>query len=285
MRLILRFVRDDGNSFILGGSYLDEASWGITKLEGVGMLQGEFTTESYADMDGSEITGERIPQRAVDVTANVKDARNNQIERRKVLSFFHPKRTYTMYVGRDGDIRWIVCKVEKLSCSEGAAGCMELEMALICPDPYFNSYDNYGKNIAAVIPLFHFPYEVEIGEELAAGIYNFAKEVVVDNSGDAETYALIVIEARGEVENPKVIQNDAYIRLLDKLASGDKVEIDLVENTIKKNGENCIRLVDRTSSFSGMVLGVGNNTISFGADNGDRNMNVVVYYNLRYLGA
>ena len=95
----------------------------------------------------------------------------------------------------------------------------------------------------------------------------------------------IVIEARGEVENPKVIQNDAYIRLLDKLASGDKVEIDLVENTIKKNGENCIRLVDRTSSFSGMVLGVGNNTISFGADNGDRNMNVVVYYNLRYLGA
>ena len=82
MRLILRFVRDDGNSFILGGSYLDEASWGITKLEGVGMLQGEFTTESYADMDGSEITGERIPQRAVDVTANVKDARNNQIERR-----------------------------------------------------------------------------------------------------------------------------------------------------------------------------------------------------------
>ena len=224
MRLILRFVRDDGNSFILGGSYLDEASWGITKLEGVGMLQGEFTTESYADMDGSEITGERIPQRAVDVTANVKDARNNQIERRKVLSFFHPKRTYTMYVDRDGDIRWIVCKVEKLSCSEGAAGCMELEMAL--------------KNIAAVIPLFHFPYEVEIGEELAAGIYNFAKEVVVDNSGDAETYALIVIEARGEVENPKVIQNDAYIRLLDKLASGDKVEINLVENTIKKNGEN-----------------------------------------------
>ena len=73
MRLILRFVRDDGNSFILGGSYLDEASWGITKLEGVGMLQGEFTTESYADMDGSEITGERIPQRAVDVTAMMRE--------------------------------------------------------------------------------------------------------------------------------------------------------------------------------------------------------------------
>jgi hypothetical protein len=58
----------------------------------------------------------------------------------------------------------------------------------------------------------------------------------------------------------------------------------MVENTITKNGENCIGKVDRTSSFSGMVLKSGDNEVSFEADEGDANMKVVLYYNMRYMG-
>ena len=123
-----------------------------------------------------------------------------------------------------------------------------------------------------------------IGKGFKTGIFNFAKKINIENTGDVDTYTKIIIEADGTVENPKIIQNDAFIRILDVMESGDVIEIDMVQNTIKKNGENCIGKVDRHSVFSGMVLRVGDNDVSFDADNGNTSMKVVLYYNLKYLG-
>lgn len=282
--LTLTFIRDDLRKFIFGGSYADSAEWGITKVEGLGTIEYEITTEENAVGDGEEITGCRVPARAIDITANVKNKKNNKHERSKAISFFNPKHSFTLYVNRDNDIRWIVAMVEKFQCPE-ASGKQELSIALKCTDPYFYSYDNYGKNIAEVRPMFGFPYISPIGKGFNVGIYNFKKQVEISNTGDVETYCTIRIEANGEVINPKIMIGDAYIRLLDVLEERDRIDIDMVQNTIRKNGVNCIKKVDRRSMFSRMVLAVGSNIVSFTADNGDTNMKVVLYYNLRYLGA
>ena len=159
-----------------------------------------------------------------------------------------------------------------------------MNISLLCADPHFYSVDDYGKNIAAVRSCFGFPYLSGVENGFRVGIYNFSRTVYVENTGDVETYVRMVIMAEGFVENPKVQIGDAYVRLLDVLQGGDTVEVDMVRNTIRKNGVNCIGKVDRHSSFSGMVLRPGKNLVSFGADNGDTQMKVVLYYNLRYLG-
>lgn len=283
--MMVKFIRDDLQVFILGGSYKDDAQWGIISISGIGTAENDITRESYAVGDGEEITSERIPARNIDISASVKNKSNNVTERRKALAFFTPKHSFTVYITKDAVTRWIVAKLEKFKCpAENIWKHVAINLALLCPDPFFKSYDNYGKNIAAVTGRFVFPCVSPIGTGLLVGTYNFAKQVEIENTGDVEAFSQIIIEANGVVENPKIMHNNAYIRLLDTLASGDRIEIDLVKNTIKKNGINCIGKVDRKSSFSEMYLGVGNNTVSFAADNGDTSMKVILYYNLRYLG-
>ncbi len=101
-----------------------------------------------------------------------------------------------------------------------------------------------------------------------------------------EHHCRAVIEAFGEVTNPKLFNKDKYIRVLDTLHNGDVLEIDLVSEpiSIKKNGVNCIGKVDRTSSFNDMTIQLGDNIIGYTADNGDTNLACTVYYNERYLG-
>ncbi len=284
--MMINFIRDDGQKFTLGGSRSDSAAWGITKVEGLGNAEYEISTEKNAVGDGDTITGCRLPARHIDLTANVKDVKNNRMEREKALTFFNPKYGFKMSVTRGGVSRWIPTRIEKRQCPDASpSNHVQLELALLCTDPLFYSADDFGKNIAAVTPGFGFPYISPIGKGFNVGIYNFAKLVEVENTGDAETYFTIRIEAFGDVENPKVVKDAAYIRLIDTLQAGDVVEVDMVANKIRKNGQNCIGKTDRTSSFSGMVLDVGDSIISFTADNGDTNMRVILYYYLRYTGA
>ncbi len=281
----VKFIRDDGKSFILGGSCRDDAAWGITYIAGTDTIENTLNTAVLAVGDGEEITGERIPSRNIDIEASVKDRRRNGEERRKALAFFNPKHSFTLYVTKGGVTRWTAAKQERFKCQEAPRDRhAAMSIALKCVDPYFYSVDDYGKNIAAVTGCFGFPYISPIGKGFRAGVYNFAKVVTVENTGDVETHMKITVTADGLVENPKILLNGAYVRLLDTMHAGDMVEIDMVKNTIRKNGLNCIGKVDRHSSFTGMVLLPGANEVSFDADNGDTNMKVVLYYSLRYLG-
>lgn len=281
----VKFIRDDSKTFTLGGRYSDTASWGITKISGLTTVSNSISSETPAVGDGCDVVAERIEARNIDIQANVKNQKNNGIERSKAMSFFNSKHHFIVYVTSDNTTRWISAKIEKFDCPEQTPKKnVYMSLALKCSNPYFNSNDNYGKNIASITGMFGFPYISPAGKGFNVGVYNFAKEVEIENTGDVDTYATIIINATGEVENPKIKQNDVYIRVIDNLVSGDTIEIDLVENTITKNGMNCIGKVDRTSSFTDMVLTPGCNLISFDADNGDGNMEVVLYYNMRYLG-
>ena len=283
--MYIKIVRDDRKVFYLGGSYMDDAPWGIKEISGIDTIENIIETANQANGDGAKVTSERIPARAIDIMASVKNRKNNEVERRNALVFFNPKYRFTLYVTNGGITRWIVAKLERFQCQNVPKDRhASMSIALLCEDPYFYSVDNYGKNIAAITGCFGFPYISKMSGGFRTGVFNFAKEVSIENTGDIETYTKIIIEADGTVENPKIMHNESYIRMLDVLKSGDVVEIDMVGNTIKKNGVNCIGKVDRHSSFSGMVLHIGDNDISFDADNGDTNMKVVLYYNLRYLG-
>lgn len=284
--MFITFIRDDQKKISFGGSYLDTAAWGITTIDGLGTIDYDITTAKNAVGDGDAVIGSRIPARTIDIVANVKNTKNNQIERRNALSFFNPKHEFQVHITRNGVTRWIPAKIERVKCPDKQPNRnVEISLALLCVDPYFYSKDNFGKDIAAVKTTFGFPYISPINKGFSVGVYNFAKQVEIENIGDTETFLTIRILAQGEVENPKIYNDSAYIRIVDTLISGDIVEIDLVNNRVQKNGENCIGKVDRTSSFTGMTLEIGDNTISFGADSGDTNLKVMLYYNLRYLEA
>ncbi len=283
--MYIKIIRQDQKQFELGGSIRDDAGWGITKISGIGECRNVLDTVVPAVRDGVDITHERVDVRHIDITASVKKRREGATERRRALSFFNPKYGYTVYITKDDETRWIPARIEQFQCpDQKVENHVSLILSLICPDPFFYSLDNYGKNIAAITGCFGFPYISPISKGFRVGVYNFAKQVEIENLGDVGTYARVLIKADGVVVNPKIMQNGEFIRLIDQLSVGDEVEIDMVNNTVKKNGNNCIAKIDRRSSFSGMEIRMGNNEIAFDADNGDTNMTVTVYYYHRYTG-
>lgn len=283
--MYIKIIRQDRQQFMLGGSINDDAEWGIIKISGIGEYQNMMDTVVPAVRDGVDITHERVNARYIDITASVKRRREGATERRRALSFFNPKYEYTVYITKDEVTRWIPARIEQFQCPEQKAeNHVSINLSLICADPYFYSVNNFGKDIAAITGCFGFPYISPITRGFRVGVYNFAKLVEIENQGDVETYARVVIKADGVVVNPKIMQNGAFIRLIDQLTAGDEVEMDMVNNTVKKNGNNCIAKMDRRSSFSGMALQLGNNEITFDADNGDVNMTVTVFYHHRYTG-
>ena len=160
-----------------------------------------------------------------------------------------------------------------------------LKLSLLCPEGYFLSADSFGKNIAGVTPRAGWPYAALTSYGRICGVYAYAGTVYLDNDGDADAYCRAVFIALGDVTNPKLIAGDGYVRVICTLHEGDVLLIDGKTKAVTINGANAVTMLDKTSSFAGIVFGIGTNSLGFTADVGSNVLAVNVYYNKRYMGA
>lgn len=285
-KVCIRFVRSDGREF-----FIDGTDWKIPSdgLDGFGTYENDITTVDNASGDGGIITSSRMAPKDRTVRAVSRNPAINDILRKSAVSFFNPKMDYRVYITYMGITRWCEGKIYKFKLPGGNIyRNMEMTVTVLCPDPYLRSYDNFGKNIAAVTGMCAFPYLCSVTDGTLKGTtggkFNFAKKVLIDNDGDVDTFCKAVISANGNVENPKFLVNDNYVRIIDNMTANDVIVIDFTQNppTVKKNGENYIGHCDRMSAFDDMQIPVGSAKISFDADNGSNLMNVSVYYNKLY---
>lgn len=284
-KVYLRIVRDDQQEFLADATYSGDADWGITAISGIDTAEFEVFTESRAVGDGDIVTGKRIKSREIEFTAIAKNSLLNAILRRAAIAFFNPKHTFKVYVTYQDVTLWINAELQAKSIpSEHIRNQQSVSISFFCADPYFKSVDEYGKDIASIENLWTFEEldDPDFGEPFDC--YNFAKEVDITNDGDVETFCTIVITASSDVVNPVFYQGDAYIKINDTLHQNDILQIDVANRTIQKNGENIMVKIDRTSDFNSMQLSVGDNKISYDADDGALNMSVRVFFNKLYLG-
>jgi hypothetical protein len=281
-KVIIRLVRDDGKEFIINGGDFRIPSDG---LSGFGSLENEISKSANAFGDGDQFTSERLGSKDRTVKCKVANVNNNSILRSKAKAFFVYKHTYKMYVQyMSKNTYWCEGSLYKLQLSEGNIyKPVTLQFTLMSESPYWNSYDNFGKNIASVIPMAGFPY-MSTTKGIPTGVYAYNKEVVVVNDGDIATNVKAVFRASGDVTNPKLVINNKYVRVLTHLKAEDELIIDFTPQIVRitKNGLNIIGSTDRQSDLTEMELVVGANVIGYGADNGDNNVDVSIYYNKQY---
>lgn len=282
-KVSVRIVRSDNKEFNIDGT-----DWKIPSsggLDGFGLFENEIKTIGNASGDGSYVASVRVSEKERTIIAKSVNPLLNDVLRREATSFFNGRFGYKVYVTYMGLTRWCDCKLYKFSCPMGNVNrLMNLTLVFLSPNPYLKSVDEFGKNIAEVTGMAAFPFLCRKNYGVTAGRYNFAKMVVLENDGDVETYCKAVFRAHGTVKNPKLIIRGKYVRILDTMIKGDVIIIDFAANppTVDKNGVNFIGNTDRTSSYEGMELVVGDTEVQFDADDGTNLLDVSIYYNKLY---
>lgn len=250
-----------------------------------GLESSEYNISSInSNQDGSIITHRKIEPREITITGDVKKNENEELNRKKLISFFNPKIDGVLRVNRNGAEKKIAYSVSSFRFTNKKMNeWLQFEVVLECVSPYFESIDNFGKNIALITKQFAFP--LAICPKKIMGYKTYNNNVLLLNDGDCETGCEIRIKAAGgDVTNPKVTLNDQFVAVNVEMNLGDELVINT--NTRRKsvtlNGNNVIQKLDRRSSF--FNLGVGNNIMAYESDEGYQDLEIYVYFYKKYLG-
>ena len=277
-----RIVRSDGAELVADG-----ADWLLTKINGAASPGYELFTEKNGSGDGDTVTGKRVKSRELELEATCLDPSVNDILRRKALAFFSPKHTYKVYLSYMGTTHWLEAELYSHDVPNRKLRKPQTWSAyFLAVEPYWQSVDDFGQDIAAETPRWGFPYMDHPTRGVLVSVYNFEREVVFEYDGDVPAFPTIVLTADGDVTNPKIVKDGAFVRLIDTLAAGDTVVVTTAPRAIgvTKNGANVLNKIDRASDFSGLQMLPGTNRVRYEADYGDNRLHAVIRYNKQYLG-
>lgn len=291
----VRIVRDDGREFII-----DNKRWMIPDdgLENWTNLPHDISTQENAGYDGGVITNRRISTADRSVRAVLSDYRENETARAEAIAFFSPLHEYEAHLTYGGRTRWCAGVQYAFKCSTGNVyEPVQIDWTILSSMPFLLSEDDFGQDVALVTPKYGFQYMSamdRVGKDsllfhqkgFVTGAYNFNRVVKILNDGDMETYPRVIIKAKGNVKNPKIMINGAFIRVVTDMKEGQRLEIDLESRppTVRLDWASVMHLLDRDSTFTGMRFRVGENSFSYDADEGENVMSVSLFYRKRYLG-
>ena len=88
---------------------------------------------------------------------------------------------------------------------------------------------DFGKDLAASVPLFAFPFVWLAGRDYTSDYRQFSTNFLVINKGDVDTGMKVTFIAKGVVKNPKLyLQNGQYLRVLGDLVTFVDHEVGIV---------------------------------------------------------
>lgn len=293
-KVSLIIIRSDGKRFTIG----EGEGWRIPSdgLENWANLGYEVSSQELPAYDGAIVTSKRVSSIDRTVTC-VCSAADKDKRRADAIAFFNPKYTFEAHLTYKGRTRW--CKGEQIGfkASEGNIyQPVEITWTILCANPFMQSEDDFGKDIAEVVGYIGFPWVSFLPQEYGskpgtndyavASVHSFNQSVEITNDGDVASGLRLEIGSTGHVVNPMVRLGDGWIRVYAELYSGDVIKVDASSRppTITLNGENAMHMVDRKSNILNMMIQPGDTTIQYDADDGERNMSVRVFYNKQYLG-
>lgn len=279
--MFVKFVKPD-NSILSVGDNLD---WRLQKkgLDGFSSFEAKMSVVDDYARDGGKLEGLRLEEKKRTIKICNVNWRNADVDRDKIRRFFTYGTTYKIYITQGNNTRWAEGTLYRMAVTEPTNEDYLLKATLSFEFdlPYLLSVDNYGKDIASLTPHFGFPWISKVGSGTYVAVYNFERTVTIRNDGDNIAYPRIKISFRNRVVNPVVSINEGFIRFIGEYDRQDNLTIDYTVNPprIENNGENILGACDRDSDFDSMYIMLGENTVSFDAENGSEEMSVSVFYN------
>ena len=280
-----------GQSITLDMRSPDKSGLYIKKIEGLGPPNATINAKEIATFDGGLYNSARASTRNIVLTLGFLPNPSIEDMRQLTYKYFPIKKKLRFLIETDNRIAETYGYVESnepdiFSQNETT------EISIICPDPYFYSAGDSGKNVTVFSgsePLFEFPLiNGSLTEKLIeVGQVWVTTEGLVIYEGDTEVGVLITIHAVGDVGSITIrnLQTGEVMRIDNTkietitgsgIKYGDDIYINTVKGdkyiTLKRDGEtkNILNAIDKDAKWFQLVK--GDNVFSYTADSGKENI-------------
>lgn len=272
----------------------DESNYQIVEIDGLNPANGIINTSTVAGMDGGKFSSSKLDMRNLVITVRI----NGDVERNRLrlYQFFRTKHWCKIYYKNGSRDVYIEGYVETNECGL-FTDSEQMQVSIVCPDPYFKSMTEIYTDISEVLGMFVFPFafgadgvipDTITDEAIEFSSYVKNRITNIYNAGGDDTGLIIVITCTGTVKNPTIY--DVNTR------EGFSLKIDLVANdvitintnrgqkgvTLQRSGviSSQINAVQRDSVW--LNLASGENQFIYEADTGSENMNIVFKHRTNY---
>lgn len=271
------------------------SGFAITNVDGLGPVDADINTTDYAALDGAYFNSSRIGTRNIVMTIRLLENPTIEESRHSVYRYFPVKKRIRFEVETDTRKSYTYGYVES-SIPTIFSNEEEVEISIICPDPFF--YDTNGSivDFSSVEAQFEFPFE-NVGTDpmLVLGDIVRSSQRPVLYYGEYDTGVTIRIKFSGAVTGLAIYNanTDELMRINESGISGgfqnkDELEISTIggQKYVRLYREgvtiNAINAVDISSDWP--RLQPGDNLISYTADSGENNIHLIMEYSAAYGG-
>lgn len=283
MRIVLK---NEHGSFVCCG-VRDKGTGRLQAVEGLGTLEKEINSVTFATAAGFSIESTRDMERTITLTADFyADPREVQ---RLYRIIYNPVEIYIYADGIRRKISGIVARAteaDKIIYHRWQA----ITLQIICPDPYFGDFEN------TVLPIA--THEDKLPNVNDAGTWYISLPTVatvshasrtIQNFGDVRLYPKICVSGiSGLTEDNSYMEitnkaNGAKVRLKRAFADDDTVTIDIPRRRILSATDgNITASMSDDTVLGGFCLELGENVIELACSNPSEVPYAEIEYNNKY---
>jgi hypothetical protein len=270
----------------------------ISRVVGLSDVRNVLYTASNMGTDGNTVTGSKIAARNISITGGIKIPAAKKDEcinaMRNLNKILNPRlKAYIIY--ECGNKRRVIdCRLETAPVYTRIEALWTFSIDIFCAYPYWRDGAETAQNVAGWKGEFEFP--VGGGFEIKTGGMEFARRAadavaVIVNAGDVAGGCRIEFHARTTVKNPRVTNADTgdYMKFNGlTLNAGDTLIITTEYGNKKavliRDGDeiNALGYWDVGGTF--LQLEPGENLLSYGADENEDGLDVMIHHSNNYLG-
>ena len=287
-----KIIVSNGNTSV----ELTAAPYTVQQTKGFDSIDIQNVTSQGFDQDGASLLNSYVLPRDMEITGQLKADTTFQMQklRDKLLDVFMAKAdvTVTHYYG--GVNRVITARVNKTPKFDftRVKAVQNYNVRLTAVEPYWRDRIETIVPIADTIGSFHFPLTIPKGDGVCFGIKNSSLIANIYNRSSIKVGMRIIFIANGTVTNPQLfnINTRKFLRLICDMEAGERIAIETgQDNTVTriKNGvtEDYIGHIDLAGGGDEFLeLNPGNNLLRYGADAGEKMMEVKIYFYNKYMG-
>ena len=215
----------------------------------------------------------------------------NSIEKSRIelYKYFKVKQYIKLYLENNTRSVWIDGYIETI---EGDLYTQneEIQVSIICCDPYFKDTKTDEYIFSNVINRFSFPFSIEETPGIPISELQSNTEIAITNKSDTETGCIITLLAHGAVSNPTIynMTTNENFSLSVNMVTGDEIIIDTrsghksVYMTHEGTTTNILNNMLENSEWLNLI--VGDNIFSYECSSGSNNLNVMVSIETIYEG-